>query len=174
VPRLATFHAASAGTLAAWCARAAARAATVVAAASIVAFPTAASVFKCAMEGGGFMYQEAPCAPGKELRNFDTDPPTLSVIPGAAYPPAPSVSPPPADKPAASPDKSAKRTASGHDDRANGRVEGDVAARRFIRAGMSRNARWSYLPAAGDPDTITTITFSGNVVSDVSRKLVKR
>jgi hypothetical protein len=84
--------------------------------------------------------------------------------------------------------------APGQDDHANGRVDGDVAARKFIRPGMSdvevraklgqpditsgssksRNARWSYLPAAGDPDTITTITFNGNVVSDISRKLVKR
>ncbi len=161
--------------------------------ASIVAFPSAGSIFKCAMESGGFMYQEAPCPPGKELRNFDTDPPTLSVIPGASTP-APTLSPPPADRPTASPDKSAKRMVSGHDDRANGRVDGDVSARKFVRAGMSdvevraklgqpditsgssksRNARWSYLPVAGDPDTITTITFSGNVVSDVSRKLVKR
>jgi hypothetical protein len=35
-------------------------------------------------------------------------------------------------------------------------------------------ARWSYLPADGDPDTVTTITFAGGAVSDVSRKVVKR
>jgi len=35
-------------------------------------------------------------------------------------------------------------------------------------------ARWSYLPTDGDPDTVTTITFSGGMVSDVSRKVVRR
>ena len=75
-----------------------------------------------------------------------------------------------------------------------GKVSGDAAARKFIHAGMtegevlvrigrpdataggsrSRQPRWSYLPAAGDPDTVTTITFSGGAVREVTRKVVKR
>jgi hypothetical protein len=149
-----------------------------------------AGVFKCQAEGGGLIYQEDPCPPGKELRNFETDPPTLSVIPGTTAP-APAR---PADKPIVNSPRSAQRTSPGADDRSNGRVNGDPSARRFIRPGMtdaevrarigqpditaggnrSRNARWSYLPAAGDPDTLTTITFSGNTVSDVSRKVLRK
>jgi hypothetical protein len=73
-------------------------------------------------------------------------------------------------------------------------VNGDASERKFIRAGMteaevmarigrpdmtaggskSRQSRWSYLPNPGDPDTITTLTFNGDTVSDVTRKLVKR
>ena len=45
------------------------------------ALPTAASVFKCAAEKGEVVYQDVPCGAGRELRNFDTDPPALTVIP---------------------------------------------------------------------------------------------
>ncbi len=152
-----------------------------------------ANVYKCSSAGGDPIYQEAPCPPGKELRNFDADPPSLSVIPGstggvATKPSAHS------DQPAAKGDKPAKHTASAHEDRSSGKVNGSASERRFIRRGMTdaevrakigqpditsgsaknRNARWSYLPTDGDPDTITTINFAGNTVSDVSRKTVKK
>src|SRR6185369_15052760 len=40
--------------------------------------PVAGSdVYKCAGEGGVPVYQEAPCGPAKELRNFQTDPPEI-------------------------------------------------------------------------------------------------
>jgi hypothetical protein len=32
-------------------------------------------------------------------------------------------------------------------------------------------ARWTYLPAPGDPYTITTVTFAQGVVVDVERKV---
>jgi hypothetical protein len=71
-----------------------------------------------------------------------------------------------------------------------------AAERRFIRIGMSesevirrigkpevdaRSSRkqgkdgkhWSYLPAAGDPDTITTLTIVGGLVANVERKVVR-
>ena len=41
-----------------------------------------ATVYKCAAELG-VLYQDIPCAGGKELRNLDADPPNLSVVPGA-------------------------------------------------------------------------------------------
>ena len=79
-------------------------------------------------------------------------------------------------------------------DAAIGKAGGDATGRKFIRQGMTEaevlakigrpdataggskqhQGRWSYLPAEGDPDTVTTITFSGGTVSDVSRKVVKR
>ncbi len=146
-----------------------------------------AGVYKCAGDNGTVVYQEEACAEGKELRNFDTDPPALSIIPGTAVPAAPS----------ARPSREA-RTASleTHEsgDKARGKITGDATGRKFIRTGMSESevvakigrpditaggnrthhARWSYLPTSDDPDTITTITFNGETVSDVSRKLVKR
>jgi hypothetical protein len=151
------------------------------------AAPANASVYKCAGENGAIVYQESPCPEGKELRNFDTDPPTLSVIPGAVGTPAPPQVQPP-------PDRATKRSAPAGDDRSRGKVDGDATARKFIHAGMTETevvarigrpdmtaggnknhrSRWSYLPNADDPDTITTITFNGETVSDVTRKLVKR
>lgn len=167
-------------------AAAATRASIVSVALLFCASHTAANVYKCAGPSGSIVYQESPCPEGKELRNFDTDPPTLSVIPGVGGP-APANA-----KPA--PEKTAKRTSSQRDDKSRGKVDGDATARKFIHSGMtegevlarigrpdmtaggSKNhrTRWSYLPHAGDPDTITTITFNGETVSDVTRKVVKR
>jgi len=165
----------------------AARVATCVLVAGLSLAPGAgATVYKCADPGGAIVYQEAPCPKGKELRNFDTDPPEISVVPAYTGPlalPAPGS----ADKPAKSP-----RTIQG--DATIGKAAGDATARKFIRQGMTeaevlarigrpdataggsrqQQGRWSYLPADGDPDTVTTITFSGGTVSDVSRKVVKR
>jgi hypothetical protein len=153
----------------------------------LFAAPANASVYKCSGQNGAVVYQESPCPEGKELRNFDTDPPTLSVIPGVVGAPAsPQVQP--------APDKAAKRTAPARDDRSRGKVNGDATGRKFIRTGMTEaevlarigrpdmtaggnkthRSRWSYLPNADDPETITTITFNGETVSDVTRKLVKR
>src|SRR6266513_1285932 len=36
-----------------------------------------AQVYKCAGEGGHPVYQEMPCTKGKELRNFQNDPPEI-------------------------------------------------------------------------------------------------
>ena len=171
------------------CALAASAGARTVLIAMLLQAPaTEAGVYKCSQENGVFVYQEAPCPEGKELRNFDTDPPTLSVIPGVTVPaPTPARVAPPADK-------AAKRVAPGRDDRSRGKVDGDATGRKFIRVGMTaaevmarisrpdmtaggmrtHHSRWSYLPNSGDPDTITTITFNGDTVSDVTRKLVKR
>src|SRR6266487_1026922 len=41
-----------------------------------------AQVYKCAGEGGHPVYQEMPCTKGKELRNFQNDPPEITVLPG--------------------------------------------------------------------------------------------
>jgi hypothetical protein len=140
-----------------------------------------ASVYKCQGDGGGVIYQEAPCPAGRELRNFDEDPPDLSVIHGGVARGTTSV-----DKPTDS------RTIQG--DKTVGKVVGDPKERKFIRTGMTetevlarigrpdataggsknRQTHWSYLPAEGDPDTVTSIVFAGGVVSEVTRKVVKR
>ena len=145
-----------------------------------------ATVYKCADQGGAVVYQEAPCPKGKELRNFDTDPPEISVVPAYTAPAAPRAAAAPA-APLRDP-RPLQGNATG------GRAGGDAAARKFIRQGMTESevlarigrpdataggskqhqGRWSYMPADGDPDTVTTITFAGGAVSDVSRKVVKR
>ena len=144
-----------------------------------------ATMVKCKGDQGSVVYQDEPCKPGMELRNFDTDPATVSVVPGS---PAAATPAPPA----------AQRTRAAPVER---RVpeqklsSGTAAERRFIRIGMSesevirrigkpqvdaRSSRkqakdakhWSYLPAAGDPDTITTLTIVGGLVANVERKVV--
>ena len=156
--------------------------AAAVALAALAAAPLVhAGVYKCQGADGVVVYQEAPCPLGRELRNFDADPPDLSVIHGgvARGAPAPETRKDP-------------RTIQG--DVTIGKAVGDATARKFIHAGMSeaevlakigrpdatsggsstRQTRWSYLPAPDDPDTVTTITFAGGSVSEVTRKVVKR
>jgi hypothetical protein len=117
-----------------------------------------------------------------ELRNFDTDPAAVSVVPGS--PVAATSAPPAAQRARAAP--VARRAP---EQRLS---SGKAAQRRFIRAGMSESdvirrigepevdarssgkhgKQWSYLPAAGDPDTITTLTIVGGLVAGVERKVV--
>jgi hypothetical protein len=144
-----------------------------------------ATLVKCRGDQGSVLYQDAPCKPGMELRNFDTDPATVSVVPFA-----PAAAPPP---PAAAPRARVARVSRQPEEKIS---SGRAAERRFIRTGMSESEvirrigkpevdagtnrnkrkdgkRWSYLPAAGDPDTITTITIVGGQVADVERKIVR-
>jgi hypothetical protein len=154
-------------------------------AAGTAALPAGATVYKCRGEAGSVIYQEEPCPAGRELRNFDVDPPDISVIP--AFIPSPGARPAPAvERP--------KEVPLLDRDHAAGKAAGDAKERKFLHAGMteaevlhkvghpdatsggskSRQTHWSYLPAEGDPDTVTSITFAGGVVSEVSRKVVKR
>jgi hypothetical protein len=146
-----------------------------------------AAVYKCATDQG-VVYQDAACPPGKELRNLDEDPATLSVVPGTPVPaarPAPSRKPPPASQP--TPKAPAARSA------AHKARSGDAAERKFVHTGMSEaevvmrigrpdveskgrgksGKRWAYLPAAGDANTLTTLTIAGGAVVDVERKVAR-
>jgi hypothetical protein len=152
---------------------------------------TAAPVIKCRADDGGISYQDSACKTGIELRNFDTDPPTLSVVPGLP--------------PTAIPKAAAQRTRGSQPaTRAPTKQRagvGRAAERRFIRSGMteaevvrrigkpeldarasrkqtsrkqaSEGKHWSYLPAPGDPQTITTLTIVGGLVANVERKVVR-
>jgi hypothetical protein len=146
----------------------------------VPALPAYAGIYKCAGEKAGVVYQDAPCAPGKELRNLETDPATLSVVPGTPVPRHVVVS------------ASAPKPVHVHEARTRNRG-GNAAERRFLRTGMTEaevlhklgrpdmqlNSRrkegkqWSYLPAADDVDTLTTVTFVGGKVSNVERKVVR-
>jgi hypothetical protein len=147
-----------------------------------------ADVYKCAGEGGIPVYQEMPCGQAKELRNFQMDPPEITILPAPRGPnnapsaireaPAKNAK---ADKDAARPGKAAG-------------LVGDAAERMHVRLGMSeaevlaklghpdmtvgnKNAaapRWTYLPAPGDPETVTTLSFAKGTLVDIERKVVKK
>lgn len=149
----------------------------------------AADVYKCAGEGGSPIYQESPCPPGKELRNFQVDPPEITVLPAPALvnPRDPRTAGPPA------------RQGNGNvnrdfDAKRPNAVKGDATERKHIRAGMreaevlarlgqpdatsgakgGKSVRWSYLPAPGDQETITAVSFEHGVVTQVERKIVRK
>jgi hypothetical protein len=144
-----------------------------------------ATMVKCRGDQASVVYQDEPCKPGMELRNFDTDPATVSVVPGSPV----TATPPPA------PQRTRAVPVARHAPEQK-LSSGKAAERRFIRTGMSesevirrigkpevdaRSSRkqakdgkhWSYLPAAGDPDTITTLTIVGGLVANVERKVVR-
>ena len=144
----------------------------------LTAHSAQAAVYKCAGEKG-VVYQDTACAPGREMRNLDTDPATLSVVPGTP------ITAPKSSAPAAKPARVQAGTVKSRG--------GNPAERKFIQAGMSeaevvfrigrpdveakgrgKEARqWSYMPAAGDVDTLTTLSFAGGKVTRVERKLVR-
>lgn len=125
-----------------------------------LAAPAHAAVYKCSNAKGGIVYQDTACAPGTELGN---------LAPPAAAKAAP------AGKPAAG------APARG----------GNAADRRALQVGMSQaeviqkvgrpdvedklasQARWTYMPTAGDPDTLTTLTFGAGKVTNIERKPVR-
>jgi hypothetical protein len=145
------------------------------------------SVFKCVGEGGVPVYQGAPCPAGRELRNFSDDPPPLSVLPGKT---TGTVRAAPDEARAAGADVRATKGAKP----AKSSRRGDAAERAHLRAGMSqgevlarlgepdtraggkgnRHARWTYLPAPGDPETITTLIVANGVLVEIDRKVVKK
>jgi hypothetical protein len=144
-----------------------------------------ASVFKCDADKGGVVYQDVPCGAGRELRNFDTDPPALTVIPASPATAAPAA-------PAASARRSERADKSGHDSDRQQADDRRAGERKFVRSGMSEGEvlrrlgrpdvtsgdrrsgrRWAYLPRPGDPDTMTTLTLQGGNVVDVGRKVVR-
>jgi hypothetical protein len=141
-----------------------------------------AGLYKCAAEKGAVVYQDAPCAEGRQLRDLERDPPQLSVVPGTPVPPrATKVVKAAAPKPAKARASAARRRG------------GDAGERKFLRMGMSEaevvhrigrpdmrqggrrkeGQQWSYLPTAGDADTLTTVTFVDGMVSRVERKVVR-
>ena len=157
-----------------------------VAAWIIVSTVAGADVYKCAGEGGIPVYQEMPCGPAKELRNFQVNPPEITILPAPrAGTPAGGIREAPARN--AKTDKNAKPAPPGP-------PAGNAAERMHVRLGMSegevlarlghpdtqvgaKNAaspRWTYLPAPGDPETVTTLTFQKGIVVDIERKVVKQ
>jgi hypothetical protein len=156
--------------------------------APLAATPIArADVYKCAGESGVPIYQEMPCAKGKELRNFQLDPPEITVLPAQ-----PRASVAPAGK---APEAKAAPAAKSNDAKpGKSALAGDASERKFVRTGMSeaevlaklgqpdmtvggkngKPARWTYMPAAGDPEMITSVTLTKGTVTEVDRKAVRK
>jgi len=156
--------------------------------------PALAGLYKCARDDGTVMYQEDPCSPGKELRDFDRDPASVSVVPFRLVPgpeapaPAQSRETPSGTTAKASGKgrKSTERTANASERPGNaserkflvpGIGEGEVVAR-IGRPDMTTGAgrktvRWTYMPVPEDPATITTLTFELGRLVQVERKVIR-
>ncbi|MEP7329048.1 MAG: DUF4124 domain-containing protein [Betaproteobacteria bacterium] len=140
-----------------------------------------AQVFKCLDERKQPVYQDKPCAAGTEVRNFETDPATVSVIPMRPPPGTTSriVAPPRVKTP--TPGKPDKVRLGDPGERRYihlGMNEGEVIARigpaDITSGGKGRKlSRWTYMPALGDAQTITTVVFDYGKVIEVERKVVK-
>jgi hypothetical protein len=149
----------------------------------LLSAPATAQLVKCAGDGSRVIYQDTPCPAGRELRNFDHDPATLSIIPLRPVPGTTTrVAAPVAVKP---------RGGGGTDKRQPAR-RGDPAERKYLHLGMHegevlaragspdrkssggrKRARWTYMPAPADAQTITTVLFEEGKVIEVERKVVK-
>jgi len=132
-----------------------------------------------------------PCAQGKELRNFQTDPPEITILPAL-----PRTGSAPAEKAAGAASAKAAKEAKPATDAQPGKsaLAGDAAERKFLRTGMtegevlaklgqpdmrvgSKNSvavRWTYMPAPGDPETITSVTLTKGKVTDIERKAMRK
>ena len=166
--------------------RARAASAVIGAALALAVTPAAATIFKCQGANGTPVYQDEPCPPGKELRDFDKNPPTVSVMP--LGPPAGSTTrqtlpTPPSAQPKIKTGARVKPPA----------IAGNPADRKFLAPSINEGevltrigppdmknggngrkiARWTYLPAPEDPHTITTLTFEHGRLVEVERKVVK-
>ena len=155
-----------------------------------------ASVFKCRGAAGAVVYQDAPCAAGTGLRDFDRDPANVSVIPFRTPAPASAHAPPRTDEPRTSAGARSARHPPGSKPAPAARAapgrEGDARQRRFLRNGMTESEvrarvgapdhvtgrsrtgqRWTYLPAPDDPDTVTTVAFEAGRIADVERRVMR-
>ena len=158
--------------------------------------PAVADMYKCVGDDSQPVYQDTPCKPGRELRDFQTDPATVSVVPfDTPASPAASAAPVPSTKAPAKRERTTPhKTFEPKVLRSTGKpavAPGKAAERRFLHAGMSEaevlakigapdirssgssrksGARWSYLPTDGDPGMITTLHFQSGQVTQIDRQ----
>jgi hypothetical protein len=141
-----------------------------------------AGLYKCARNDGSVMYQEDPCPAGTELRDFERDPATVSVVPFRIAPSTETRSLPSEKPPKVASERKSRRDGERRGNPAErkflvpGIGEGEVVAR-IGRPDMSTGAgrkimRWTYLPVPEDPGTITTLTFELGRLVEVERKLI--
>lgn len=145
-------------------------------------------LFKCRGPGASPVYQQQPCPSGTELRDFARDPASVSVVPFELPAPKGTTKPSRADRPVKPVAKPDKRKADA-DRRTNAAA---VVERRHVKDGMSdgevlarlgppdlqsgktgRKMRWTYLPAPGDPQTVTLLRFEDGKVVAVERTTMR-
>jgi hypothetical protein len=164
-----------------------------VLAAALLAPPAAAhaALYKCAAEAGKVVYQDTPCAAGRELRDFERDPANVSVVPfgNPPAPPAPRGARAGAKAEAKATGKPEAKAAKS--DARTRKPAADAQQRRFLHAGMSegeviarigqpevktktrRGVRWTYMPVAEDANTMTSVTFERGAVAEIERKIIR-
>ena len=160
-------------------------AAVITLALAIVPTLAAATIYKCQGDNGAPIYQDEPCRTGKELRDFDKDPPTVSVMPLGPAAGTTTRQTLPATQPAAKIKTGARSKSSA--------PMGNPSERKFLAPGVNEGevitrvgapdmksggsgrkiARWTYLPVPEDAQTITTLTFEHGRLVEVERKVVK-
>ncbi|MBS0321504.1 MAG: hypothetical protein JSR18_13250 [Proteobacteria bacterium] len=153
-----------------------------------------AALYKCRGANDTPVYQDTACPAGTELRDFQTDPASVSVVPFEK----PAASPPPSSsgRKSRSGDAESRPPRRASTVVRHGKAESaaNAAERRFLRRGMTEaevlarvgapdvrsgspsgkgGGRWSYLPQPADPQTITTLTFVHGEVYDIERKMVR-
>jgi len=145
------------------------------------AAPTAAEVHKCRGPAGQPIYQDKPCSPGTALRDFSVDPPNVSIIPFSRETTSVPTRAGPRPERVPKPPRRATRE----------KPVFDAAERRHLKEGMSegevrarlgppdqggksgKGASWTYLPAAGDPQTVTLVIFDQGRVARVERRIMR-
>lgn len=157
-----------------------------LAAVAVITTAANADVYKCAGDGGSPVYQEMPCPPGKELRNFQTNPPEITVLPGSRPGANTTVTPTSRVK--------ANETAEAAKPAPAAKGKGDPSERQHARVGMTeaevlaklgspdvmtgkpndKQLRWTWLPTEGDPDMVTTMTLTDGIVTDVERRTARK
>lgn len=143
--------------------------------------PPSEGPYKCRGDSATPIYQDSPCASGRELRNFAEQPANVSVIPFATAPaPAPAPLRPPKTARAPPKDKDKPRVVADARERRHvyeGMSEAEVLARLGppdMQAGKTgRRMRWTYLPAAGDAQTVTLLGFEEGKVKDIERRILR-
>ena len=149
-------------------------------------------IYKCKGPGAAPVYQQQPCPAGTTLRDLVDDPATVSIIPFDRSTPAqaarPSRAKPSAGRAVARPEKFDKRKAEAE----RRTSDAAVGERRHVKDGMSdgevmarlglpdhqsgkggRKMRWTYMPAPGDPHTVTQVHFVDGHVVSVDRKTMR-
>src|SRR4029079_5459177 len=110
--------------------------AVALAGALALAWPVAstAGLYKCARDDGTVMYQEDPCPAGRELRDFERDPATVSVVPFSVPPPAP---PARSASTSAAPSRAERKSNRSSERGGNGSErKGNAAERKFLIPGI--------------------------------------
>lgn len=167
--------------------------AIVIAGAATAAAQGLGGIHKCSGPGSVPVYQQQPCPPGTALRDLVQDPPTVSVIPFEGVAPQPQAKPARTTKQAPlksapKPEKFDKRKAEAE----RRTSEAAVVERRHLKDGMSdgevlarlgppdlqsgkggRKMRWTYMPAPGDPHTVTQVHFADGRVVSVDRTTMR-